>query len=1107
MDEREQLEQAIAALESQRAILGDAVVNAALTPMREKLAALQAQTSATDQQRKQVTVLFADVSGFTAMSETIDPEEVSATMNALWLRLDKVIRAHDGKIDKHIGDAVMAIYGTPIAHEDDPERAVHAALDMQAELRHFRETATTDSARRLEMRIGINTGPVLLGTVGTTSEYTAMGDTVNLASRLEHAAPVGGILISHNTYRHIRGVFDVQPLSPISVKGKAEPIRVYVVRGVRPRAFRVPTRGVEGIETRTIGREAELQQLQAALYAARDNHKTYLVSIVAEAGVGKSRLLYEFSNWLDLSSEHILLFKGRATQEMMPVPYALIRDVMDFQFEIQDSDRASDARDKLERGIVEWMGTDGVEKAHFIGHLIGFDFSGSPHLQGILDDARQIRDRAYHSISQFFAAVTHHQTAVVLLEDIHWADENSLGLIDHLIHERPDLPLLIIGLARPILFERHPTWGVGPITHVRLDLRPLSEQSSRQLVGEILRKVPKIPQALQDLIVSRAEGNAFYVEELIKMFIDDKVIVTDEEEWHVELERLAEVRVPATLTGVLQSRLDGLPLPERETLQKASVVGRVFWSNVVEHLHSSESTLIEPLAVVSERLSQLSTKEIVFKRETSAFAETHEYIFKHAILHDVTYESVLKRLRRAYHAQVAECLIELSGERAAEYAGRIGEHFEKASESMRAAEWYGRAGKQAQDTYAPEAAIDYYQKALALWQSTSEPSQGIQLLDIYEGLGEMLVSQARYAEAIENYTTMRATAETAGEKAALARAWYGLATAQDQQGNHRGVLESAGQAEAVARAADAQAELAMALWMRGRALFRLGDAEAALALGEQMLALTTALGDRRQISRSLNLVGVVHYIVGRFRQAEEYFTRALTMCQELSDRRQVMDLLNNLGVIAEARGDYSAALGHYQDALRIARDIGHRDGALVFLSNVGAARARLGEYRAAEADLQQVIQMAGPAGAGGLSDTYRYLAEACLGQGKVEEALQAVKQALALGQEIGDQAFISSAWRVAGIVAAQLAQPVDIQDMVTAQVQPFTATACFAESIRICTEKGMEGERAHTLRAWARHELEQGDKQRGVTMWREARELFAKLGADLEVERMTTPPG
>ena len=257
MSEREQLEQAIAHMESQRTVLGDAVVDATIATLSEKLAVLQLSPAypLPAEQRKQVTILFADASGFTEMSEVMDAEDVREMMNDLWARLDGAIVTHGGMVDKHVGDQVMALFGAPTAREDDPERAIRAALVMQAELHAFRETWQIP----LEMRIGINTGPVLLGEIGTTAEYTAMGDAVNLASRLEEAAPKGGILISHNTYRHVRGVFEVQSLGSIRIRGRVESVQVYLVQEAKPRAFRVATRGVEGVETRMVGREAELR--------------------------------------------------------------------------------------------------------------------------------------------------------------------------------------------------------------------------------------------------------------------------------------------------------------------------------------------------------------------------------------------------------------------------------------------------------------------------------------------------------------------------------------------------------------------------------------------------------------------------------------------------------------------------------------------------------------------------------------------------------------------------------------------------------------------------------------------------------------------------------
>ena len=715
MTEREQVERAISALETQRATLDDAVVDTMIAAAREKLDALgKAQVTP---QRKQVTVLFADVSGFMTMAETMDVEELSDTINALWARLDGVITAYGGTIDKHMGDGVMALFGAPTAREDDPEQAIRAALAIQQEMKNLQADQATvhpsgrKSVQSLAVRIGINTGPVLLGQVGTASEYTAMGNTVNLARRLEQAAPVGGILISYDTYCHVRGVFSVQALEPIRVRGKTEAVRVYVVREAKPRAFRVPTRGVEGVETRMIGRDAELESLQKALYTVMEERKTRVVTVVGDAGIGKSRLLDEFENWVELWPENVVYLKGRASHRTSNLPYSLIRDLCAFHFEITSNDSAAVAREKLEQGIARLMGADARMKAHLIGHLIGLDFSESPYLRGMLSDARQIRDRAFRYITQFFAAATTSSSpsaegtegrpGVLLVEDLHWADDGSLDLIEHLARVHRHSPLLIVALTRPELFERRPTWGKEPAVHTRLELRPLSRQDSHRLVKEILRQVRQIPPHLCDLILDGAEGNPFYIEELINMLVKDGVIVKGKKQWCVKLGRLTKLRVPPTLTGVLQARLDGLPPLERETLQRAAVVGRVFWDGAVERLNGDSRSQESETA---RALAALRSKGLIFKGEMSTFVGQQEYVFKHTMLHEVTYESVLRRQRRAYHARVAAWLVAQSRGRAAEYAGLIGQHYVRAGKRRAAAEWYGRAGRQTQDTCTPEAA-------------------------------------------------------------------------------------------------------------------------------------------------------------------------------------------------------------------------------------------------------------------------------------------------------------------------------------------------------------------------------------------------------------------
>jgi ABC-type oligopeptide transport system substrate-binding subunit len=460
-----------------------------------------------------------------------------------------------------------------------------------------------------------------------------------------------------------------------------------------------------------------------------EDRERQIVTIVGDAGVGKSRLLYEFDNWIELLPETVRYFKGRARQEMQHVPYALLRDLFAFRFQIQDSDDAETVRHKVVQGITEVLevAESGEMKAHLLGHLMGYDFSASEHLLDVLDDPQVLHEQALAHLRGFFTASCRLNPTVLFLEDLHWADDSSLDVINYLGEALSGEPLLIIAAARPALYERRPHWGEGQPFHRRLDLEPLTRRESRQLLDEILQKVEQVPDGLQDLVVSGAEGNPFFIEELIKMLIEDGVIVKGQEAWRVEPQRLAEVRVPDSLTAVLQARLDRLPLEERTILQQASVVGRLFWDRAVAHIAESAPEGLGELEVANG-LNALRDREMVFRREASAFAEAAEYVFKHGLLRELTYASVLKRLRRVYHGLVADWLIKESGERASEHTGVIADHLEAAGRIEEATEQLLQAGDQARGLYAHQEAITAYTRALALLKEGGEQDRAARTL-------------------------------------------------------------------------------------------------------------------------------------------------------------------------------------------------------------------------------------------------------------------------------------------------------------------------------------------------------------------------------------------
>jgi tetratricopeptide (TPR) repeat protein len=621
---------------------------------------------------------------------------------------------------------------------------------------------------------------------------------------------------------------------------------------------------------------------------------------------------------------------------------------------------------------------------------------------------------------------------------------------------------------------------------------------SRRLVEALLHKTLEIPASLRELVVECAEGIPLYIEETIKMLIDQRVIVSEEERWHVENERLAAASVPPSLTGILQARLDGLSPMERAVLQQASVIGRTFWDDALKELAPATDSPEQLL----ESLSGLRRRELILRREDSVFAGAMEYTFKHDLLRKVAYESLLKKTRRVYHEQIAGWLIRQSGERVSEFAAVVATHFEQANQTLEAAQWFGRAAQQARSGYAPANAADFFRKALSLLppEQKAEPRFWPSLCEWHEGLGEVLAAQTSFSEAEASYRAMRELALEVGDKLSEARAWNGLAFVRERQGDNRGSVERATQAEHLAAREGGKpaaiCELIRALLLKGWAFYRLSDASTVLALAEQTLALCTRFEDRRGKVVSLKLFGVGHLLLGHFLEADAFFRQGLDLCRELGDRRNEAAMLSNRGETARLAGDCKTADGFYQEALELARQIGHRESEIIYLTNLSAARLGLRQFVQAEADLRQVILLTGASNFCILSETYSFLAEACLGQDKVAEALDSAQRAIELAKVSENNFDLGMAWRALGRTAARVAVLVrtgelrgELHDLSNV-VEP---RKCFKESLRVFTEINAPGEQSETLNLWANYESECGDDVLGHSLEEDARACLTRI--------------
>jgi predicted ATPase/class 3 adenylate cyclase len=959
--------------------------------------------------RTQATILAATLVGASALFVALDPEDAAEIIGDVWRRLDAVVNAHGGALDRRADDAVLAIWGAQAAREDDPERAVRAALAMRAALAAV-PAAPENRAHRaaLTLRVGISTGLVLLG---AAEAGAPVGAAVTLAGRLQQAAPDGEILIAHDTYRHVRGLFAVEPRDQPPPGQGVEPPLAYAVTAAKPRAFYLGSRGVEGVETRIVGREAELARLQEAFQAVVEDRELQVVTIIGDAGVGKSRLLHAFRSWEELQPQQGWLFAGRALPERASQPYALLRDLFAFRFAIQDSDSLETARGKLERGIVGALGErdpDAVLKAHIIGQLLGFDFASSPHLRSIGDAPKQLRDRALHYLGEFVGAQTLTGPLLLVLEDMHWADDASLDALAGLLRSCQAMPVLALCLARPALFERRPSWGEGE-GHSRLALEPLSKRASRQLVTEILRHAREVPAALRDQIAAAAEGNPFYVEELIKMLIDERAIVPGPEEWRVEVARLDALRVPPTLTGVLQARLDSLQPAERATLERAAVVGRIFWDSAAAHLGDSDA--FESIGML---LDGLRRRELVFRHEVSAFDGASEYLFKHMLLREVTYERVLKRQRRAYHRRAAAWLIAASGERADEYAGLIAEHFERADDVPQAAAWHERAGRQAQASYASEEAIAHYERALI---GLPDERRGPVLL----ALGQALVLTAQWEAAEERFTAALALAEASHDAAAQDQCRQALGELLHQRGDYAAARVQLEAARAGAVARGERGDEAAALRGLGIAAFRQGGYAQARALLEQSQALYRALDNKQGIARTLNNLAAVAHHQGEYAHAQALLEEGLALYRVLGDKQGSATLVGNLGLITQQQGDYSRARALYEESLSLARALGDKQGITRALHNLGIIAQHEGNFAQARALHEENLAHARALGdKPNLSLSVHSLGLLAHRQGDFAQARALYEEHLALVRATGDKQGVALTLGSLGLVAHQM---------------------------------------------------------------------------------------
>ena len=898
-----QLRAAIAAQEAMRHTLGDATVELSLKPLRSLLeslltgqsASISSELGSRDQQlltrlqsyipkqlaekirssghlegeRRQVTVVFADISGFTALSERLDPEEVASFSNDCMKELIDAVYQYEGMVDKFIGDCIMAVFGAPIALEDDAERALRATLAMRERLEVFNRKWIVRLKEPLALHIGINSGTVIAGNVGNDlrMSYTVMGDTVNVASRLEGAATRGQIFVSQSTHRLTHGAFTFRTLEPIRVKGKRDLLTVYELLGAKIRPDQ--GRGLEGLVSPLMGRAAETTALEKCLSALKAG-RGGIAMVYGEAGVGKTRLL---ADTRQREAGNFTWLEGRCFAFSHAVSYGPFLDLLRRHLGIAD-EQGEDAAQTALRSYTNRMFPEEPDAYPVLAQLLVLHLS-DPELEILKQvHGEAFRTRLFAIIEQLLLRLAEEKPLVILLEDLHWADLSSIELLGHLLPLTARGRIAIIGVSRSAN-EPAANWEkLRPALEqqrerlTEVSLEPLSAESSRSLVEQLLGG-NYLPEKLSEEILDKSGGNPFFLEEVLRSLIEKGVLARTEHGW--EVSALVEtLHVPDTLQGVLLSRLDRLPEESKRVIQKAAVIGRVFFYRILQQMGDGEDQL-DPL------LSALQEADLV--RERSRMPEV-EYIFKHALTQEAAYQTLLTPARKLLHQKVGEAMEATFAERIEEFSGLLAYHYFCADSWEKALQHSIESADGAFRVCAYAEARSHYRRALeCLERFEKDPPHLQQYIDITI----KLVGASLQAESPEKN---------------LAR-----------------LLE----AESVAQSLDDPVRLGrIQLWI-GRAHYYGGGLREAIGYFQKVLAVAPMLGDPELLALPGAVIGRVLFMQGQFKKSQQLLDQAIPLLEAANNRHEMLFAYMYRGSARACLGDYSDGLSDLNGALGIAR--------------------------------------------------------------------------------------------------------------------------------------------------------------------------------------------
>ncbi|MDQ3784067.1 MAG: AAA family ATPase [Actinomycetota bacterium] len=815
------------------------------------------------EERKVVSILFVDLVGFTARSHQADPEDVRAALKPYHERLKQESERFGGTVAKFVGDAVMAVFGVPVAHEDDAERAVRAALRITEAIHEMNEA---NAAYKLAIRGAVETGEVF---VSPTEEMGRglLGDVINTASRLQSVAPVNGIVVGETTYRCTRDLIDYQQLDPATVKGKPVPIPIWKVIAARSRT------GVLRYTTPFVGRDLDLTTLETAYQRVLRESSLGLLTVVGEPGIGKSRLLGELSSYVDEQPGMVSWRQGRSLPYGEGTSFWALGEVFKAQAGILESDGPREAADKLQVAI-EAVVEDPSEHEWFkvrLAPLVGASVDGSTSAE---------KEESFAGWRRFLEAVASRNALVVVFEDLHWADPSLLEFIEHLVDWSTGVPLLVVCTTRPELFEKHPGWGGGNRNWTTISLSPLSNLETAELVSGLLAEAV-LPAETLSTLLEQAGGNPLYTEEFIRMLRDRGIL--KEQGTTLALDRDVDIPMPDTVQALIAARLDTLASEQKTLLHNAAVVGKTFWSQAVAAVGDMDEQTID------HELHELARKEFVHPSRTSSIQGQQEFTFWHAIVQQVSYSQIPRAARVRKHKAMAQWLEHLTGDRISDVAEIIAHHYR---EAWRLAEASG-AMQEAVALHAPT------QRFLILAAEQARYVDARKAKELYDE-----VLQRMDPGSAERGRTLLGAAKARWDLALWEEAERQLLEALS---SFRASSDPLGEGEALALLSHFACELS-----------QLGKTK---ALAIEAIDLLEAQAPSRSLAYVYSMMALQHSLLGEFDEALDWYEKTLSVARELDDLENLRRALMGRGD-ALCELDDLEGLDDLKEALQVGKEIG-----------------------------------------------------------------------------------------------------------------------------------------------------------------------------------------